>query len=138
MSRCRASKYAPLTPEGNGLQNVYLTQVSAGLASALFALIGKEASSVADVGHEISRIELDSPAPERDIEEWERRVEVAIAADTATRETEKTALVQARRGQGLFRDNVRIIERSCRITHVERMERLIASHVQPWRDSSNE
>src|SRR6202167_4473853 len=133
-----ARKFAPLTQDGNGLQSVYLTQVSEGLASALFALIGREATSVADVGHEISKIERDSPAPERDIEEWERRVEVAIAADTAIRETEKTALVQARRGQGLFRDNVRSIERACRITHVERMEHLIASHVQPWRDSSNE
>jgi hypothetical protein len=101
-----AGKYAPLTPEGNGLQSVYLTQLSAGLASALFSLIGKEASSVADVGQEIGKIERDSPAPERDIEEWERRVEVAIAADSAIRETERTALVQARRGQGLFRDNV--------------------------------
>ena len=80
-----ASKYAPLTPEGNGLQSVYLTQVSAALAAALFALIGKEASSVADVGQEISKI-----------------------------------------------------ERACRIRKVERMEHLIASHVQPWRDSSND
>jgi hypothetical protein len=133
-----ASKYAPLTLDGNGLQSVYLTQVSTGLALALFALIGNEALSVSDVGREISTIERDSPAPERDIEEWERRVEAAIAADTAIRETDKTALVQARRGQGLFRDNVRSIERACRITHVERMEHLIASHVQPWRDSSNE
>jgi len=133
-----ATKYAPLTPHGNGLQSVYLTQIGAGLASALFALIGKEATSVADVGHEIGRIERDSPAPERDIEEWERRVEIAIAADTAIRETERMALVLARRGQGLFRDNVRSIERACRITKVERMEHLIASHVQPWRDCSNE
>ena len=133
-----ASKYAPLTLDGNGLQSVYLTQVSAGFASTLFALIGKETTGVADAGHEISKMERDSPAPERDIEEWERRVEVAIVADAAIRETERTALVQARRGQGLFRDNVRAVERACRITHVERMEHLIASHVQPWRDSSNE
>ncbi len=133
-----ASRYAPLTANGNGLQSVYLTRVSAGFASTLFALIGKEATSVADVGYEISKIERDSPAPERDIEEWERRIEVAIATDAAIRETERTALVQARRGQGLFRDNVRAVERACRITHVERMEHLIASHVQPWRDSSNE
>jgi putative restriction endonuclease len=85
------SKYAPLTSEGNGLQSVYLTQVSVGLASTLFALIGKEAISVADAGREISKIERDSPAPERDIDEWERRVEVAIATDAAIRETEKTA-----------------------------------------------
>lgn len=133
-----ASKYAPLTPEGNGLQSVYLTQVSVGLASMLFALIGKEATSVADVGHQIGKIERDSPAPERDIEEWERRVEVAISTDTAIRETERTALVQARRSQGLFRDNVRAVEHACRITRVERMEHLIASQVQRWRDSSNE
>jgi putative restriction endonuclease len=133
-----AKKYAPLTPDGNGLQSVYLTQIGAGLASALFGLIGNEATSVADVGHEISRIERDSPAPEQDIEEWEQRVEIAITVDTAIRETERTALVQARRGQGIFRDNVRSIERACRITKVERMEHLIASHVQPWRDSNNE
>jgi putative restriction endonuclease len=133
-----AKKYAPLTPHGNGLQSVYLTQIGAGLASTLFALIGDEATRVADVGHEISKIERDSPAPEQDIEEWERRVETAITVDTAIRETERTALVLARRGQGLFRDNVRSIERACRITKVERMEHLIASHVQPWRDSNNE
>ena len=133
-----ASKYAPLTRDGNGLQGVYLTQVSAGLAGTLLALIGREVASVADIGHEISRIEREFPAPERDIEEWERRVEVAIASDPVIRETERTALVQARRGQGLFRDNVRSIERACRITKVERLEHLIASHVQPWRDSSND
>ena len=133
-----ASKYAPLTPDGNGLQSVYLTHISTGLASALFALIGTEASQVADVGYQVNEIERDSPAPERDIEEWERRVEVTITSDVAIRETERTALVQARRGQGLFRNNVRSIERACRVTQVERMEHLIASHIQPWRDSSNE
>src|SRR6185437_4218558 len=34
-----ARKYAPLTPEGNGLQSVYLTQISHSLAWALFHLI---------------------------------------------------------------------------------------------------
>ena len=130
-----ANKYAPLTPDGNGLQSVYLTQVSRGLASTLFGLIGKEATSVADLGREVGKIERDSPAPEEDIEEWERRVEVAIVTDAAIRETERTALIQARRGQGLFRDNVRSIERACRVTKVERAEHLIASHVKPWRDS---
>ena len=33
---------------------------------------------------------------------------------------------------------MRSIEHACRITRVERMEHLIASHIQPWRDSSNE
>ena len=133
-----ASKYSPLTPEGNGLQSVYLTQISAALASTLFALIGAEAQRVANAGQQVREFERDSPAPERDIEEWERRVEVAIVTDAAIPETERTALVRARRGQGLFRDNVRSVERACRITQVERMEHLIASHIQPWRDSTNE
>lgn len=133
-----SSRYAPLTADGNGLQSVYLTQISAGLANTLMTLIGAEANRVAETGNQVSEYERDSPAPERDIEEWERRVEDKISADTAIRETERTALVQARRGQGLFRDNVRSVERACRITKVERMEHLIASHVRPWRDSSNE
>ncbi|MGH8218327.1 MAG: HNH endonuclease [Steroidobacteraceae bacterium] len=133
-----ATKYAPLTPDGNGLQSVYLTEIRPALASALFALIGAEARRVADVGQAVGRVERDSPAPERDIEEWERRVEAAIDTDAGIPQTERTALVQARRGQGLFRDNVRSIEHACRITRVERMEHLIASHIQPWRDSSNE
>src|SRR5271167_19058 len=78
-----ATRYAPLTPDGNGLQSVYLTRVGAGLASVLFVLIGNEVASVSDVGYETSRVERDSPAPERDIEEWERRVEVAIVTDEA-------------------------------------------------------
>jgi HNH endonuclease len=138
LRRDLGTKYAPLTPEGNGLQSVYLTEISAGLASALFSLIGAEAYRVADVGHQVREFERDSPAPERDIEEWERRVETAIDSDMAIPQTERTALVQARCGQGLFRDNVRSIEHACRITRVERMEHLIGSHIQPWRDSSNE
>jgi putative restriction endonuclease len=132
------NKYAPLTPEGNGLQSVYLTEISRGLASALFALIGSEANRVADVGDQVREIERDSPAPERDIEEWEQRVETDIDSNAAILQTERTALVQARRGQGQFRDNVRSIEHACRITRVERMEHLVASHMRPWRDSSNE
>ena len=133
-----ASKYAPLTPDGNGLQSVYLTEISRGFAAALFLLIGAEANQVADVGQQVREFERDSQAPERDIEEWERRVEVAIDSNATIPQTERTALIQARRGQGLFRDNVRSIEHACRITRVARMEHLIASHIQPWRDSSNE
>jgi putative restriction endonuclease len=130
-------RYAPLTLGGNGLQSVYLTRVTAGLASKLFGLIGREVASVSDASYEIGRIERDSPALEQDIDEWERRVEASISTDPSIQETQRTALVLARRGQGVFRQQVRTIERACRITGVERMEHLIASHIQPWRDSNN-
>lgn len=131
-------KYSPLTPDGNGLQSVYLTQVSRALALALFSLIGPEATRVVKVSRAVSAAERDTPSPERDIEEWERRVESQITADTGLLETERTALIQARRGQGKFRDNVHDVERACRITKVARMEHLIASHIRPWRDSNND
>jgi len=30
------------------------------------------------------------------------------------------------------------VERACRLTKVERLEHLVASHTKPWRDSTNE
>lgn len=140
MGRLRSelsSKYAPLTPEGNGLQSVYLTEVGRGLAAALFSLIGTEANSVADAAQMVSAAERATPAIEADIEEWERRVEMEIAESADIPDTDRRALVLARRGQGQFRSNVRQVERACRVTKVDRLEHLIASHAKPWRDSSN-
>src|SRR5690606_29646339 len=118
-------KYAPLTREGNGLQNIYLTEVPAPLASALFGILGKEASDVRDVASQLQG--LDPFAEDPDTEEWERRIESKISHDPHVGETEKRALILARRGQGKFRQNVRQVEKACRITKVSRAEHLIAS-----------
>lgn len=131
-------KYSPLRPNGDGLQSVYLTAVSAGFAAVLFRLIGREVEEVSKVGASVQRAERLSPSPEPTLEEWERRVEAAIRSDERLTETERDALVLSRRGQGTFRARVQLIERACRITKVERREHLIASHIKPWRDSSNE
>ena len=45
-------------------------------------------------------------------------------------ETEKTSLVKARRGQGLFRQRVIALERRCRLTAVEDINHLRASHIK--------
>jgi putative restriction endonuclease len=131
-------KYAPLRSNGDGLQSVYLTGVSAGFAAVIFRLIGSEANQVSDAGMAVSKAERLSPSPEPTLEEWERRVESALQVDRRLTETERQALVLSRRGQGVFRANVQAIERACRITKVERREHLIAGHVKPWRDSSND
>lgn len=131
-------KYSPLRPSGDGLQSVYLTAVGPAFAAILFRLIGPEANQVADLGQAVSRAQQLSPAPEPTLEEWERRVETAIRDDRGLKDTEREALVQARRGQGVFRTNVQGIERACRVTKVDRREHLIASHVKPWRDSAND
>src|SRR5271170_4558360 len=120
------AKYSPLRSNGDGLQSVYLTGVSSVLAAVIFRLIGREANEVADVGHTVYRAQQISPAPEPTLDEWEGKVERAIRSDRRLEETQREALVQARRGQGIFRANVQSIEHACRVTRVERREHLIA------------
>lgn len=51
---------------------------------------------------------------------------------------ERERLVMARRGQGVFRRNVEQIETSCRVTGLRDLQHLRASHIKPWRDSSDD
>lgn len=130
-------KYSPLRPNGDGLQSVYLTEIGPPFAAVLFRLIGSEADKVVGIARDVDRSERLSPGLEPMLEEWERHVEATIREDRKIEDTERQALIQARRGQGLFRTNVEQIERACRVTKVERPEHLIASHTKPWRDCAN-
>jgi hypothetical protein len=130
-------KYSPLQKDGNGLQNVYLTEASLELAGSLFRLIGPEATSVRDAATALNGLAPLALQPDATLEEWEHRVEQMINDTPTLEETEKQSLIQARRGQGIFRDNVQRIEWQCRITKVNRPEHLIASHCKPWRNSTN-
>jgi HNH endonuclease len=50
----------------------------------------------------------------------------------------RSAKTMACRGQGLFKDRMRSIEHACRITRVDNLVHLRASHLKPWRDATNE
>ena len=115
-------KYSPLRRSGDGLQSVYLAEISSGFAATLARLIGAEASSLQDAVASTVVTVAKSPASEPSLEEWERREESRILAATDIAETERQALVMARRGQGVFRANVREVERACRVTKVDRPE----------------
>lgn len=52
--------------------------------------------------------------------------------------TTRQALVQARVGQGLFKERVSKIETRCRLTFVENPTHLVGSHIKPWREATNE
>jgi len=56
----------------------------------------------------------------------------------ANQATVKEQLVLARRGQGVFKERVKVIEACCRLTGVMDIDHLRASHIKPWRDSSDE
>ena len=129
------NRYAPLRPNGAGLQSVYLTKLSEPLAAALIDLLGAEARDLVR-GH---RVAEDVPiAVALGLAQWEEHELSRVREDRSIAETERQAVLMARRGQGLFKQRVMRIERACRVTGVVREEHLRASHCKPWRDATNE
>ena len=59
-------RYSPLQPNGNGLQSVYLTEVSPPLADVLMGLIGEEVALLAQAAHDVKPVSAD------DLDFWER------------------------------------------------------------------
>jgi hypothetical protein len=53
-------------------------------------------------------------------------------------ETERAELIKARIGQGIFRKKLIELWGGCSVTAVSGVEFLVASHILPWRDSSND
>lgn len=60
-----------------------------------------------------------------------------IISDPTTTTTEKTALIKSRIGQGTFRDKVLLHWTRCAVTGFSDTSLLIASHILPWRKSTN-
>lgn len=137
------AKYSPLLANGNGLQSVYLTEVPSEFARVLVGLIGTEAAMLITAlagQHRGFRAADDAETATLadDLDFWEHRLEQDVVHDTAIVDTDRTAIIRARRGQGLFKERVQRIEYRCRITGVENDTHLIASHIRPWRDSNND
>jgi putative restriction endonuclease len=118
------AKYSPLQANGDGLQSVYLAEVPELMAHALIGLIGEEQFNealAAVTGFPDTPDPEESPAPD------------AVVVDTF-----RDQLIRARRGQGVFRANVMLVETSgCRVTGVTDRRHLRASHIKPWRDADN-
>lgn len=128
----RSARYSPLQANGNGLQSVYLAEISNDFAGALTNLIGSEAVRLTQAAGNTTPISTD------DIDFWETKIAHDISVNSNIAETDRQAIVRARIGQGLFKDRVSKIETKCRITGVKNPTHLIASHCKPWRDATNE
>ena len=127
------ARYAPLQPNGNGIQSVYLTELTPDFAEALGGIIGAEVQPL------MGGLSVGAPMQTTDdLDWWEHKIEHRIERDPAIPVTDREAIIRARRGQGLFKQRVMQIERRCRITGVANPVHLIASHCKPWRDSTNE
>jgi putative restriction endonuclease len=131
-------RYSPLQPNGNGNQGLYLAEISQDFAEVLGGLIGDEVRPLI-AATSLDTVVGDFRAPTGDdLDVWEHRLEEQVQSDASVRETDRDAIIRARRGQGLYKQRVMRIEDSCRITGVSNPSHLLASHCKPWRDSSNE
>ena len=120
-------KYSPLQTNGNGLQSVYLAEISNDLADALLSLIGSELDGKMDsINPEIIQSEIEADISEKMIQE---RTDIGP--------TKILQLVEARRGQGIFKSNLRMNEVKCRVTGITDLNHLRASHIKPWKDSDD-
>lgn len=129
-------RYSPLQESGNGIQSVYLTELPMLLAEALIGLIGPEAAIVVSSAADIN-VSVAAQADNADLEVWEHHIEATIESDLHISETDREALIIARRGQGLYKQRVMRIEHRCRLTGVTNVVHLRASHCKPWRDCTN-
>lgn len=118
-------KYSPIQQNGNGNQKIYLAKIDQALFEALMNL-GDFALDSGDVG-------LGMAADDTIIDQIEDDLQTRLEADQDLSNTEKEAIVKARRGQGIFRKNVELIEPRCRVTGLSDKRLLIASHIKPWR-----
>lgn len=118
-------KYSPLQAStGKGVQ-IYLTEIPPQLGDLLFQLSRED---IQVIGEEL--------APSSDFE-IDEAIQYEIQAKKIEGDLEKIQLTKARRGQGIFRANVRLVEQSCRLTGVRNFKHLRASHIKPWKDASD-
>ncbi len=120
------TKYSPINrATGDGLQGVYLAEISQKMADMLILLSRSD----------LAQLLRDLDDPDADLEE--QLAEEEIRMRQIEGDLEKIQIVKARRGQGVFRANVRLYEQECRVTHVDSMRHLRASHIKPWKDSDD-
>ena len=119
-------KYSPLQANGNGLQGIYLTEVSQAFGELLILLSN---ANLAAIEQELAPV-LDS--------ESDYEIDLEIVARHLEGDLERIQVTKSRRGQGTFKSNVRLVENHCRITGVTNIKHLRASHIKPWAASNNE
>ena len=88
--------------------------------------------STTPVGRRKRYHELDNPS------DAEEDLKTCLGSYQDAPETERQAIIAARRGQGRFRtDLIELWSGKCAVTKSRALSLLRASHIKPWRDSTN-
>lgn len=121
-------KNSPIRPlNGHGNQSCYLAEISADLGLLLFSLTKQDGFIDNAVCQDIS-------SEQKAIEEIENN----LKQNKEITETVRQRIMSSRIGQGYFRQEVIKLEPICRVTKLEMTSLLRASHIKPWRNSTNE
>ncbi|MFD1122018.1 HNH endonuclease [Methylophilus flavus] len=123
------SKYSPIKVNGDGNQ-VYLCSLPVPMANELKRLLNGQVEGVLAKHDAIDTVDQNVNLDDEE--------EKLLASRTDIGERFKLQLIKARRGQGLFRKNLSDVESVCRVSGVTVATHLIASHIKPWRDSTDE
>lgn len=115
--------HSPIKPSNGNGNEMYLSKISSELGHLLLKLC-----------HSASLIQQNDTSDYQEIEKDIAEIKAHKLGDPTTAER----LIQARVGQGLFRQNVLALYPQCPVTGVSMPELLRASHIKPWRDSSDE
>lgn len=118
-------KYSPIQANGNGNQGTYLAAIPFDLGQLLLQLT-QTTWSILDSDSESSAPILQQLADVEQLKDLD-----------GVPETQRVQLVKARVGQGIFRSLVLLKHPACRVTGVADKRLLRASHIKPWKDSSN-
>jgi putative restriction endonuclease len=120
------NEHAPLKKTGDG-KEFYLTYLEDSFSQKLIRIIN------IDIQIKVAELRLNSVSDfETDYEKLKEYVGRTDIGDTT-----KKALVDSRRGQGVFKTNVRLNEKCCRVTGVRNIKFLTASHIKPWSESTD-
>ncbi len=121
------SRYSPISRyTGAGYQSVYLAAIPDTVFDIIVAATAFDRERLAHGGANSLSFEVVT-------EILDDAVERGILDDPRLEQTLRRSLIQARRGQGIFRQNVEAIEPVCRLTGISNSSLLIASHIKPWR-----
>lgn len=120
-------KHAPVLSSGASNQHMLLAAVPAALHEVLAELLAGELERIVETITEAAGRELAEDA-----------IESAIEQRSDIEPARKVELLKARHGHGIYRRNLEEYENSCRLTRVLDRRHLMAVHIKPWSECSDE
>jgi putative restriction endonuclease len=120
------AKHSPLRPSGDANPTVRLARIDERMAALLRRLLGGQEEELLHMAPTLR-------SAERADDVAEHALRARLGLDAGMRKS----LLAARRGLGVFRDNVERYEQSCRLSGLLDRRHVRARHIKPWRECND-